>query len=84
MSIQKLHHPDRYRPRNELTKGMEVVCISTRVQHGPGMQPTYPYDWNVGSGDSIFDANEVAALQRLAARPLPDYIWRAVADVRTT
>jgi len=77
-----LHLPDRYRPRNNLTKGMEVVCIRTRVQHGPGMQPTYPYDWNAGSGDSIFDANEVEVLQRLVARPLPDYVWRAVADAR--
>ena len=61
---------------------MAKVPMVARVAHGPGMQPTWPYDWNASTGDAIFDEQKINKLQALANQPVPSHVWTAVANAR--
>lgn len=72
--------PQRYYPR---TNGnMSVVPMITRLKHGPGMQPTWPYPWNSGTGTALFPIQKINEMQAIATRRLPDSVWTAVAEAR--
>ncbi len=64
--------------------GMTTVPMVTRVPHGPGTQPTWPYDWSAGSSTSIYDEEQIRAMQVEANRPFPPHVWTAVADARAS
>ena len=64
--------------------GMTTVPMVTRVVHGPGTQPTWPYDWSAGSSTSVFDEGQIRAMQEEANRPFPLHVWTAVADARAS
>ena len=75
-----LRLPPRYDP--EKTGDMTVVPMSTRLSLGPGMQPTWPYPWNAGTGTALYSLQEISKMQAMASQSLPDHVWTALAEAR--
>ena len=61
---------------------MFTVKITTREMHGPGMQPTWPYNWSAGSHEPLMSEDKVAELQRSVSQILSDDVWRAISKAR--
>jgi hypothetical protein len=75
-----LHLPQRYYTQD--TGNMPFVPMFTRLQHGPGMQPTWSYPWNSGTGTALYSLQEINEMQAISSQRLPDHVWTAVAEAR--
>jgi hypothetical protein len=61
---------------------MHYVDMVTRLAHFPGMEPTWPYPWAVGSGRPLLTPEEITKHQRGENDPLPEYVLQAIRDAR--
>ena len=77
-----LHKADRYNPKPE--GNMHVVPLRTRIPHAPGMQPTWPYNWNAGIGEPLYTKQKVEELKAAAKtnQVLSEHILQCVRKAR--
>jgi hypothetical protein len=75
--------PRKFYPNEHSTiKKMSVVGMTTRLMHGPGMQPTRPFNWNAGYDAPLYTEGKVKEQQEKIARPLPAHVWLALGNAR--
>jgi serine/threonine protein kinase len=80
-----LKRPQRLRHVSEKEPGgMAKVPMVARLAHGPGTEPTWPYDWNAAIGDAIFNEQKITVLQERANQAFPSHVWTAVLNARGT
>ncbi len=70
--------PDKFYPNEHSTiKKMSFVGMTTRLIHGPGMQPTRPY---AGYNTPLYTEEKVKEQQEKIALPLPAHVWLALGN----
>jgi serine/threonine protein kinase len=83
VSAATLREPERLsKVHDSKQSGMTTVPMETRVVHGPGTEPTWPYPWNAGSLTSVNDVAKTDDFQAATKQPFPSHVWKAVANAR--